>query len=136
MIDVFFSIASALYQKSSSDAAADRIRQAGEYNAQLSELETAELIGRQEYAFNQEQGERIVSYAKSGVKMEGTPLIVMAEANNVAQREIAFIREQGRRTATARRKGASGQARAMETQGNTLMIQGLSNAASKLWEIG
>lgn len=119
----FFQIASAINQYGEAQDAADQMREAGEKNAQLAELETAERIRRARYQHNQEQGQRVVAYAKAGVDVgSGSTLAVLAEAANVADREMAFLKEQGDRTAAARRAGAGAQADSMESQGTSLLI--------------
>jgi hypothetical protein len=135
----FISLASAFKQYGDADNAAGNIRKAGEKNAQLAELETEERIRRTRYQHNQEQGQRVVAYAKSGVDLSsGSSLAVMAEAANVAEREISFTAEQGKRTATARRAGASAQADSMSSQGKSLLIDGVSKFGNdnNWWGIG
>ena len=93
----FLQIAGAVKQYSDASSAASEMREAGEKNAQLAELETAERLRRTRYqVHNQEQGQRVVAYAKSGVDLSsGSSLAVMAEAANVAEREMSFTAEQG-----------------------------------------
>ena len=132
-------IAGAIKQYSDASSAASNMREAGEKNAQLSELETQERIRRSRYKFNQEQGQRVVAYAKSGVDLSsGSSLAVMAEAANVAEREMAFTSEQGKRTASARRAGASAQADSMKSQGESLLISGVGKVGNdnNWWGIG
>ena len=115
------------------------MRDAGEKNAQLSELETKERIRRSQYQHNQEQGQRYVAYAKSGVDLSsGSTLAVMAEAANVAEREMTFAAEQGKRTAAARRAGANSQASSMQSQGESLLISGIGKVGNdnNWWGIG
>lgn len=114
----------------SAQSAADDAREAGEAAAQLSELETAEQVRRYKYSFEQQQGQRLVAAAKSGVRLEGTPMVVMTEAVNVADREIAFMEEQGRRTAAARRKGAMIQASSLESQATGTLISNIAQIGS------
>ena len=122
----FLQIAGAVKQYSDASSAASEMREAGEKNAQLSELETQERLRRSRYKFDQEQGQRVVAYAKSGVDLtSGSTLAVMAEAANVAEREMAFTAEQGRRTASVRRPGAGAQADAMRSQGESLFSSGV-----------
>jgi hypothetical protein len=135
----FFQIAGAVKQYSDADKASSDMREAGEKNAQLAELETQEQLRRTRYKFNQEQGQRVVAYAKSGVDLSsGSSLAVMAEAANVAEREMGFAAEQGRRTAAARRAGASAQASSMKSQGESLLISGIGKVGNdnSWWGIG
>lgn len=135
----FLQIAGAVKQYSDASSAASEMREAGEKNAQLSELETQERLRRTRYKFDQEQGQRVVAYAKSGVDLtSGSTLAVMAEAANVAEREMAFTAEQGRRTASARRAGAGAQADAMRSQGESLLISGVGKVGNdnNWWGIG
>ena len=113
----------------SSQSAASDARAAGEASAKLSELETAEQVKRYKYQFDQEQGMRVVATAKSGVSLSGTPMVVMTEAVNIADRELTFLQEQGRRTASARRKGANIQASSLESQA-------LGQAVTNVTQIG
>jgi hypothetical protein len=135
----FLQIAGAVKQYSDASSAASEMREAGEKNAQLSELETQERLRRSRYKFDQEQGQRVVAYAKSGVDLtSGSTLAVMAEAANVAEREMAFTAEQGRRTASARMAGAGAQADAMRSQGESLLISGVGKVGNdnNWWGIG
>mgnify|MGYP003651073046 FL=1 len=135
----FLSIAGAVKQYSDADKAASNMREAGEKNAQLAELETQERIRRSRYQYDQEQGQRVVAYAKSGVDLSsGSSLAVMAEAANVAEREISFTAEQGKRTASARRAGASAQADSMSSQGQSLLISSVGKVGNdnNWWGIG
>jgi len=138
-IMAFLQIAGAVKQYSDSNTAADNMREAGEKNAQLAELETAEGLRRTRYKFNQEQGARVVSFAKSGVQLSsGSSMAVMAEAATVAEREMAFTAEQGRRTASARRAGANASASSMKSQGESLLISNVGKLGNdnKWWGIG
>ena len=135
----FLSIVGAVKQYSDGDNAASKMREAGEKNAQLAELETQERIRRSRYQYDQEQGQRVVAYAKSGVQLSsGSSLAVMAEAANVAEREISFTAEQGKRTAAARRAGASAQADSMRSQGQSLLISDVGKIGNdnNWWGIG
>jgi len=135
----FLSIAGAFKQYSDADNAAAKMREAGEKNAQLAELETKERIRRSRYQHEQEQGQRVVAYAKSGVDLSsGSTLAVMAEAANVAEREMSFTAEQGKRTAAARRAGASAQADSMRSQGESLLITNIGKIGNdnNWWGIG
>jgi hypothetical protein len=135
----FLQIAGAVKQYSDASSAASEMREAGEKNAQLAELETAERLRRTRYKFNQEQGQRVVAYAKSGVDLSsGSTLAVMAEAANVAEREMSFTAEQGQRTASARRAGANSQASSMQSQGESLLISGVGKVGNdnNWWGIG
>ena len=128
----FLQIAGAVKQFSDSQSASSDMKEAGEKNAQLSELETKERLRRTRYKYQQEQGQRVVSYAKAGVDIGSvSTLAVMAEAANVAEREISFATEQGARTASARRAGASAQASAMSSQGESLLISNVGNIGNK-----
>ena len=103
VVGTILGIASTATQYNASQDAARQMRIAGEENAKLSELETKERIRRSRYQYDQEQGQRVVSYAKAGVDIgSGSSMAVMAEAATVADREIAFTKEQGKRTAKAR----------------------------------
>lgn len=135
----FLQIAGAVKQYSDASNAASNMREAGEKNAQLSELETQERLRRSRYKHDQEQGARVVAYAKSGVQLSsGSSLAVMAEAANVAESEMAFAAEQGKRTAAARRAGASAQASSMKSQGESLLISGVGKVGNdnNWWGIG
>jgi hypothetical protein len=135
----FLQIAGAIKQYGDASSAASEMRDAGEKNAQLSELETKERIRRSQYQHNQEQGQRYVAYAKSGVDLSsGSTLAVMAEAANVAEREMTFAAEQGKRTAAARRAGANSQASSMQSQGESLLISGIGKVGNdnNWWGIG
>jgi len=135
----FLQIAGAVKQYSDAQSSASQMREAGEKNAQLAELETAERLRRSRYQHNQEQGQRVVAYAKSGVQLSsGSSLAVMAEAANVAEREMAFTAEQGKRTASARRAGASAQADSMRSQGESLLISGVGKVGNdnNWWGMG
>ena len=128
----FLQIAGAVKQYGEASNAASEMREAGEKNAQLSELETQERLRRARYKLEQEQGQRVVAYAKSGVDLSsGSSLAVMAEAANVAEREMAFTAEQGKRTASARRAGAGAQADAMRSQGESLLISNIGSIGNK-----
>ena len=134
----FLQIAGAVKQYSDASSAASEMREAGEKNAQLSELETQERLRRTRYKFDQEQGQRVVAYAKSGVDLtSGSTLAVMAEAANVAEREMAFTAEQGRRTASARRAGATHKP-VNEESGRELLISGVGKVGNdnNWWGIG
>ena len=127
----FFQIAGAVKQYSDADKASSDMREAGEKGAQLAELETKERLRRTRYKYEQDQAQRVVAYAKSGVDLSsGSSLAVMAEAANVAEREMGFAAEQGRRTASARRAGASLQASSMKSQGETLLISGIGKVGN------
>lgn len=135
----FFQIAGAVKQYSDADKASSDMREAGEKGAQLAELETKERLRRTRYKYEQDQAQRVVAYAKSGVDLSsGSSLAVMAEAANVAEREMAFTAEQGRRTASARRAGAGAQADAMRSQGESLLISGVGKVGNdnNWWGIG
>jgi hypothetical protein len=135
----FFQIAGAVKQYSDADKASSDMREAGEKGAQLAELETKERLRRTRYKYEQDQAQRVVAYAKSGVDLSsGSSLAVMAEAANVAEREMGFAAEQGRRTASARRAGASAQASSMKSQGESLLISGIGKVGNdnSWWGIG
>jgi len=128
----FLQIAGAVKQFSDSQSASSDMKEAGEKNAQLSELETKERLRRTRYKYQQEQGQRVVSYAKAGVDIGSvSTLAVMAEAANVAENEMNFTAQQGARTASARRAGASAQASAMSSQGESLLISNVGNIGNK-----
>ena len=128
----FLQIAGAVKQFSDSQSASSDMKEAGEKNAQLSELETKERLRRTRYKYQQEQGQRVVSYAKAGVDIGSvSTLAVMAEAANVAENEMNFTTQQGARTASARRAGASAQASAMSSQGESLLISNVGNIGNK-----
>ena len=120
----------AVQSYSSAQSAANDAREAGDAAAQLSELETGERIRRYRYSFKQDQASRVVAAAKSGVRLEGTPATVMAEAALVAEREISFIQEQGKRTAAARRKEAMIQASSLESQATGTLIGDVAQIGS------
>ena len=125
-------IAGVVKQFSDSQSAASDMKEAGEKNAQLSELETKERLRRTRYKYQQEQGQRVVSYAKAGVDIGSvSTLAVMAEAANVAENEMSFTAQQGARTASARRAGASAQASAMSSQGESLLISNVGDIGNK-----
>tara|TARA_R110000744_G_scaffold91246_2_gene177087 strand:- start:749 stop:1168 length:420 start_codon:yes stop_codon:yes gene_type:complete len=127
-LSIFGAVSS--YQSSQDAAAAMRV--AGEKNAQLAELETGEKLRRSKYQFEQEQGQRVVAYAKSGVDLaSGSTLAVLGEAATIAEREMSFVAEQGKRTAAARRAGASAQADSMSSQGRSLLIGDVGKIGSK-----
>jgi|TARA_R110000737_G_scaffold58162_2_gene84050 hypothetical protein len=128
----FLQIAGVVKQFSDSQSAASDMKEAGEKNAQLSELETKERLRRTRYKYQQEQGQRVVSYAKAGVDIGSvSTLAVMAEAANVAENEMSFTAQQGARTASARRAGASAQASAMSSQGESLLISNVGDIGNK-----
>tara|TARA_R100001377_G_scaffold37381_1_gene20803 strand:+ start:2432 stop:2848 length:417 start_codon:yes stop_codon:yes gene_type:complete len=128
----FLQIAGAVKQYGDSQSAASDMKEAGEKNAQLAELETQERLNRSRYKFDQEQGQRIVSYAKAGVDIGSiSTLAVMAEAANVAEREMNFTAEQGARTASARRAGAAAQVSSMNSQGESLLISNVGSIGNK-----
>jgi len=128
----FLSIVGTIKQFSDSQSASSDMKEAGEKNAQLSELETKERLRRTRYKYQQEQGQRVVSYAKAGVDIGSvSTLAVMAEAANVAENEMNFTAQQGARTASARRAGASAQASAMSSQGESLLISNVGNIGNK-----
>ena len=128
----FLQIAGAVKQFSDSQSASSDMKEAGEKNAQLSELETKERLRRTRYKYQQEQGQRVVSYAKAGVDIGSvSTLAVMAEAANVAENEMSFTAQQGARTASARRAGASAQASAMSSQGESLLISNVGKIGNK-----
>jgi|TARA_R110000803_G_scaffold71919_2_gene135356 hypothetical protein len=128
----FLQIAGAVKQYGDSQSAASDMKEAGEKNAQLGELETKERLRRSRYKYEQEQGQRIVSYAKAGVDIGSiSTLSVMAEAANVAEREMSFTAQQGARTASARRAGANSQASAMSSQGESLLISNVGDIGNK-----
>ena len=128
----FLSMVGTIKQFSDSQSASSDMKEAGEKNAQLSELETKERLRRSRYQYNQEQGQRVVSYAKAGVDIGSvSTLAVMAEAANVAENEMNFTAQQGARTASARRAGASAQASAMSSQGESLLISNIGNIGNK-----
>ena len=138
-IGVVLSILGMAKQYNDSSNAAAQMREAGEKNAQLAELETQERIRRSRYQYDAEQGQRVVAYAKSGVDLSsGSSLAVMAEAANVAEREMSFTAEQGKRTAAARRAGASAQADSMKSQGESLLISSVGKIGNdnNWWGIG
>ena len=138
-IGTILGIASTATQYNASQDAARQMLIAGEENAQLSELETKERIRRSRYQYDQEQGQRVVSYAKAGVDIgSGTSMAVMAEAATVADREMAFTKEQGNRTAKARRAGASAQADSMSSQGTSLLISNVGKMGNdnNWWGLG
>ena len=138
-IGTALSLFGAVSSYNASQDAAKQMRIAGEKNAQLAELETEERIRRSRYQYNQEQGQRVVSYAKAGVDIgSGSSLAVMAEAATVADREMSFAAEQGKRTAAARRAGASAQADSMSSQGNSLLISNVGKVGNdnNWWGIG
>lgn len=116
--------------------AAERLRQAGEKNAQLAEAETKERVARYQHEHRKLLGEQVVRYAKAGVVMEGTPLEVRAEALGMAEHEVAFMQKQGRLTAEARRLGANAQASGMDSQANSLLISGFSDGYKAGQEFG
>jgi len=128
----FLSVVGAIKQYSDADNASSQMREAGEKNAQLAELETQERLRRSRYQYNQEQGQRVVSFAKAGVDIgSGSSMAVMAEAATVAEREMAFTTEQGKRTASARRAGASAQADSMSSQGESLLISNIGKIGNE-----
>ena len=128
----FLSMVGTIKQFSDSQSASSDMKEAGEKNAQLSELETKERLRRTRYKYQQEQGQRVVSYAKAGVDIGSvSTLAVMAEAANVAENEMNFTAQQGARTASARRAGASAQASAMSSQGESLLISNIGNIGNK-----
>ena len=128
----FLQIAGAVKQFSDSQSASSDMKEAGEKNAQLSELETKERLRRTRYKYQQEQGQRVDSYAKAGVDNGSvSTLAVMAEAANVAENEMSFTAQQGARTASARRAGASAQASAMSSQGESLLISNVGKIGNK-----
>jgi len=128
----FLSMVGTIKQFSDSQSASSDMKEAGEKNAQLSELETKERLRRTRYKYQQEQGQRVVSYAKAGVDIGSvSTLAVMAEAANVAENEMNFTAQQGARTASARRAGASAQASAMSSQGESLLISNVGNIGNK-----
>ena len=138
-IMTFLSIVGMAKSYSDSSNAEASMREAGEKNAQLGELETAEQLRRTRYKFNQDQGARVVAFAKSGVQLSsGSSMAVMAEAATVAEREMSFTAEQGKRTAAARRAGSSASASAMKSQGDSLLISNVGKLGNenKWWGIG
>lgn len=138
-IMTFLSIVGMAKSYSDSSKAEASMREAGEKNAQLGELEAAEQARRTRYKFNQDQGARVVAFAKSGVQLSsGSSLAVMAEAANVAEKEMSFSAEQSKRTAAARRAGASAQASSMKSQSDSLLISNVGKLGNdnNWWGIG
>ena len=123
------SIANGMHQYNAAKKAANQAKIAGNENAELAELEGEERVRRYEIEQKRLRGAQHVAYAKAGVRMEGTPLTVLAEAATHAEQEIAFMREQTARTAKARRAGANAQADSLKSQGKSLLIGGLGQAA-------
>lgn len=121
---------------SAAQEGAQQIKEAGEANAQLAELEGAEQERRYIVEQKRLQGRMVTSYAKAGVVLEGTPLDVLAEAVNEADKQVAFMREQTTRTAAARRKGAATQAAQLSAEGTSLLIGGLGQAATTAYDYG
>lgn len=133
-------IINSIDQYKSAKDAAEQAKKAGEENAQLAVLEGEERVRRYQASQNRLRGQMVVNYAKSGVVLQGTPLEVMAEAANEADREVAFMREQTARTARARQLGANAQADSLKSEGRSLLISGIGNAAktaydNNLWDI-
>lgn len=129
-------ILSSVSSYSAAQEGAQAIKEAGESNAQLAELEGEEEVRRYENTQRRLRGQMVVGYAKAGVVLEGTPLDVLAEAANEADKQIAFMREQTSRTAEARRKGAATQARQLQSEGTSLLIGGIGKAASTAYDYG
>lgn len=129
-------ILSSVSSYSAAQEGAQQLLEAGEANAQLAELEGEESVRRYEIEQKRLQGKMVVNYAKSGVVLQGTPLDVLAEAVNEADREVAFMRKQTAATAEARRKGASTQAAQLSSEGTSLLIGGLGQAASTAYDYG
>ena len=71
----FLSIAGAFKQYSDADNAAAQMREAGEKNAQLAELETKERIRRSRYQHEQEQGQRVVATGVRSQPKDASPLV-------------------------------------------------------------
>jgi len=121
---------------SAAQEGAQQIKEAGEANAQLAELEGAEQLRRYQIEQDRLQGQMVVNYAKSGVVLQGTPLNVLAEAVNESERQQAFMRKQTASTAEARRKGASTQAAQLSSEGTSMLIGGIGSAAQTAYNYG
>jgi len=133
-------IINSIDQYNSAKDAAEQARLAGEENAKLAELEGEERVRRYEAEQKRLRGQMVVNYAKAGVVLQGTPLDVMAEAANEADREVSFMRDQTARTAKARRLGANAQSDSLRSEGRSLLISGIGSAAktaydNNLWDI-
>lgn len=129
-------ILGAVHQYSTAQSAKQDILEAGESNALLAEVEGAESERRYIAEQKRLQGQMVVSYAKSGVVLQGTPLDVMAEAANEADKQIAFMQRQTASVAEARRKGAATQASQISAQGTSALIGGIGQAASTAYTYG
>lgn len=129
-------ILGAVHQYSTAQSAKQDILEAGESNALLAEVEGAESERRYIAEQKRLQGQMVVSYAKSGVVLQGTPLDVMAEAANEADKQVAFMRKQTESIADARRKGAATQAQQISAQGTSALIGGFGQAASTAYKYG
>lgn len=135
------SIIDGVNKKAQADKAAADAIAAGNSNAELAELEGAERVRRYELGQRRLQGQMVMSYAKSGVMLQGTPLDVLAEAANEADLEVSFMKDQTARTAAARRLGANAQADSLRSEGTSLLIAGIGKGLqtaydNNLWDFG
>ena len=133
-------IINSIDQYNTAKDSAEQALLAGEENAKLAELEGEERVRRYQAEQTRLRGQMVVNYAKSGVVLQGTPLDVMAEAANEADREVSFMRDQTARTAKARRLGANAQSDSLRSEGRSLLISGIGSAAKtghdyNLWDI-
>lgn len=111
--------------------AASAQAQAGLYNARLAEEEArsrAEYVRRQGH---RELTSRFVEMSAGGVRVQGTPLQVLADRAYEIEREATNAEIEGRNTARLDRSQAQGIRRAGKVQVRNALIGGLGQAAAR-----
>lgn len=113
-----------------SKKAARNAKEMGEYNARLTELETAEMR-RQEYEqFNAQRSSAIARSVAAGFELSGSPAVYMAELERVHAKTDDWISLSGASKAAAQRKGANVVASEYLARGRAGMVEAAGRGAA------
>ena len=115
-------VVSGLFNMSAANDQAAALRS----QASLVRSETAAEIERYKISASRFKASQKMSYLKSGVQLEGSPLDVLDETARTASENISAIRAQGEAEATK----LTSQARQVKNAGRAAVIGGLTKAAS------
>lgn len=87
--------------------------------ARIAREEAAEQAAARRQEVDRFKSKQIVSFLKSGVELQGTPLAVLDETEREGQKEVSSILRAGQE-----------RSRALRLEGRTRLLQGLSSGLS------
>lgn len=131
------SVLGGLFGRSGAKEAARRARELGRLNSRFIIDESREQSRRLRYEFERTKGSARATIAGSGFRsgrdsMGSSHKAYLAELTDVQNKELAWLDRSAQSRSKIARMGGESQAASLESQGNAMLLRGLSSAAATI----